>query len=198
MYLPSCLTKKTYNNLQHMVFAATTSIALLTSINSHAADADKNPYEKSYKVQLPKNTHPIYLGLGLSNELMHAIAEKPTSVGNFYAKVGQFYDGEGVAGQVGYRYPYKLTGKNNNGIYVGAFIGHVENDRDSSNPVVEDQRFNRLGAGADLSYLWFDSSRIGALSMGVYVPEKTKLKDGTKRETEPALMFSFSLAAGLF
>lgn len=184
--------------------------ALLASIvvtcagmgNAFAEEAkETNPYAKTYKLDLPKNMHAIYLGAGLSNELIHVIAEKPTRIGNFYARVGQFYDGEDVAGQVGYRYPYKLTKKRNkktrNGVYFGGFIGHVEVDTDPDE-VAEDQRYNRLGAGLDLSYLWFDQTRISALSVGVYVPEKQKLLNGTQKQTEPALMFSYSLAAGMF
>lgn len=192
------------NKAHYKVFKSVSTAAIMAplvafgTLSAHADDAQKNPYEKTYKLELPKDTHPIYLGLGLSNELMHLIAEKPTTYGNFYARIGQFYDGEDVAGQVGYRYPYKLTGKNNNGVYVGAFIGHVEDDRDKTNPVAEDQRYNRLGAGMDLSYVWFDTTRVSALSIGLYVPEKKKLYDGTQRQTEPALMFSYSLAAGLF
>lgn len=187
-----------FTKFKAIIFSISSCLLVSVTTNTHAAEQDSNKFKKSYKVELPKNTHSVYLGLGLSNELMHAIAEKPTRIGNFYARVGQFYDGEGVAGQVGYRYPYKLTGKNNNGVYVGAFVGHVEDDRDTSNPVAEDQRYNRLGVGADLSYVWFDSTRISALSVGVYVPEKKVLSDGTQRQTEPALMFSYSLAAGLF
>lgn len=182
---------------QSMLLICLVSACLSVTGMANAAEKTEqevlvNPYKKSFKVDLPKNTHAFYAGVGLSNGFMHFLAEKPTRIGNFYAKIGQFYGGTGVAGQVGYRYPYKLTGVNNNGVYVGAFAGHVADDRKDG------KRYNRLGAGIDISYLWFDASRIGALSMGLYFAEPTKEANGERKEIKPKLMASISLAAGLF
>lgn len=160
------------------------------SVAAHAAE--DNPHTDTMKIELPKDAHSIYAGVGLANELMHVILEKPTSYGNFYARIGQFYDGEGVAALAGYRYPYKLTGKANNGVYVGAFAGHVEDDR------LNGERYNRLGGGIDLSYLWFDTSRISSVGVGVYGAEAKEDSEGNRRKVEPSIMFSVSLAAGLF
>lgn len=176
---------------------------LLVSTLTQAEEEKKNPFEKTMKVKLPKDSHFIYVGAGLTNKLFHVVLEKPTQYGNFYGKVGRFNEGNGVAGQVGYRYPYKFTNKkgrvsdNNNGIYVGLFGGHVMSIRDK-NIKKDDKRFNRLGGGFDISYLWFDKQRISALSLGVFLPEKNKLKNGDEVKVKPELMLGLSLSAGLF
>lgn len=167
------------------------------SVSGYADDEkDKkteNPYKKSHKVSLPKNTHAIYAGVGFANDHLYVMAEKPTSYGNIYAKIGQFIDGNGVAGLAGYRYPYQVFGggKNRNGVYPGIFAGHVE--------VVnkDGKRYNRLGAGLDISYLWFDATRISSLTLGIYFPEPVIRKDD-KIAMKPKLMIGASLEAGFF
>ena len=47
------------------------SAALIVGVSAaHAAEDD--PYAKSMKVELPQNTHPIYLGGGLTEEIREA------------------------------------------------------------------------------------------------------------------------------
>ena len=167
------------------------SATLIMGVSAaHAAEDD--PYAKSMKIELPQNTRPIYLGGGLTKELMHGTAVKPTEYGNFYAKVGQFYDGDGVAAQAGYRYPVALSGKDNNGVYLGGFAGHVEAEKD------EGKLKNRLGGGLDVSYLWFDASRISSLSVGVYMGETFKDDLGVDRTEKVQAMFSLNLSGGFF
>lgn len=86
----------------------------------------------------------------------------PTDYGNLYVKVGGFLDGpKEAAGQIGFRYPYYLTGTDKNGYYFGGFVGHVETKS------IDGKKYNRLGAGGELSYVWMDNSRVSAASIGI-------------------------------
>lgn len=176
-------------------------LASATLTNAQAAEpttvTDNVPSQtntgwKHKLIQLvPAELSTVYVGAGLSNEFIHALAEKPTKFGNFYAKVGQFYDGDGVAGQIGFRYPYYLTGKDKDGVYLGAFAGHVHVNR------LDGERFNRLGAGFDIAYVKMDKSRISSLSVAIYAAEAKEGKNGAKLESEPEVMLGYSYAIDL-
>ena len=57
---------------------------------------------------------------------------------------------------------------------------------------------NRLGGGLDVSYLWFDASRISSLSVGVYMGEVFKDDLGVDRTEKVQAMFSLNLSGGFF
>lgn len=184
-----------FSNIPSSKLTSVLCVAMLCCAATGQAQADDksdNPYAKTYAVQLPKDAHAIYVGAGLAGSLMHMVVEKPTKYGNFYARIGQFYEGEQAGGQVGYRYPYKFTGKNNNGVYLGVFGGQVESVK------LDDERKYRLGGGADISYVGFDASRITSAGVGLYFGEEMTGKKGSKLEPRAAVMFTFSIAAGLF
>lgn len=139
-----------------------------------------------------KGLSPVYVGVGFTNALVHANAEVPTPYGNVYAKVGQFYDGQGLAGQVGWRYPYAMTGVDKNGYYLGGFVGHIENDR------LDGERYNRLGAGAEVSYVWMNDARAGAASVAIGAGEQTSSKTGEQKFSKPMMVFSITFGIGAF
>ncbi|MEC7118766.1 MAG: hypothetical protein VXW65_02535 [Pseudomonadota bacterium] len=133
----------------------------------------------------------VYAGAGLSNAFINTYAESPTPYGNVYAKVGQFYDGNGLAGQLGWRYPYAYTGVDRNGYYLGGFVGHVEADS------FDGDDYNRLGAGLELSYIWMNAVRAGSVSMAVAAGEEKTDSRGTKRRATPMVLFSFTFGLGV-
>ncbi len=133
----------------------------------------------------------LYVGGGLSNALVYAHAETPTAYGNVYAKAGQFYDGQEVAGQVGWRYPYQYSGSGNNGYFIGGFIGHVESDS------LNGELYNRLGAGLELSYLWQNALRAGSASVAVAAGEENTANNGIKTRATPLLIFSVTFGLGV-
>ena len=139
-----------------------------------------------------KDLKTVYIGAGLTNALVHVNAEAPTAYGNVYAKVGQFYDGKGVAGVLGWRYPYAYSGTDQNGYYLGGFVGHVQNDR------LDNQRYNRLGGGLEMSYLWSNSQRLSAASVAVAAGVEKTGDNGAKKRAKPMIIFGYSFAVGVF
>jgi hypothetical protein len=135
---------------------------------------------------------PVYLGVGLTNALLHFNAEVPTAYGNVYAKVGQFYDGKEVAGQIGWRYPYLLTGTDQNGYYLGGMLGHIQNDR------LDGDRYNRLGGALELSYVWSNVHRINAASVAIGAGVEKTGDSGEKKRAKPTILFSYTFGVGAF
>ena len=163
------------------------SIALLWALPAQADVIDWFGIEQRPNIDGLKK---LYVGAGLSNALVAAHAEAPTQYGNVYAKVGTFYDGEEVAGQVGWRYPYQYSGDTRNGYFLGGFIGHVESDS------LNGELYNRLGAGLELSYLWQNALRSGSASVAVAAGEENTADDGSKRRATPMLIFSVTFGFG--
>ena len=167
----------------------TLSIGMLLAMSAQADVIDWFGIEQRPNIEGLKK---IYVGGGLSNALVAAYAEAPTEYGNVYAKVGQFYDGNEVAGQVGWRYPYQYSGATKNGYFLGGFIGHVESDS------LNGELYNRLGAGLELSYLWQNALRAGSASIAVAGGEEKTANNGSKRRATPMLIFSVTYALGVF
>lgn len=139
-----------------------------------------------------KGLSTVYVGVGISNAFVNANVEAPTPYGNVYAKMGQFYDGQGVAGQVGWRYPYAMTGVDKNGYYLGGFVGHIENDS------LDFERYNRLGGAAELSYVWMNAQRMGSASIAIGAGEQTTGKNGEQKFSKPMMVFSITFGIGAF
>ncbi|XID75699.1 hypothetical protein ACF3NA_03945 [Alkanindiges sp. WGS2144] len=174
-------------NKQCMV--ALFTVGLLASATAQAAIKDWLP-EPATDVTGLKT---IYAGAGVTGQLFHLNAEVPTGYGNVYAKVGGFLDGpKEAAGQVGFRYPYYLTGTDKNGYYFGGFIGHIETRS------LDDKKYNRLGAGGELSYVWMNKSRISAASVGIAVGEEKTGRYGTKERAKPMVLASYSFNFGIY
>ena len=62
-----------------------------------------------------------------------------------------------AGGQVGFRYPYYLTGTDKNGYYIGFYAGHLDSKE------VDGDFKSRLGAGVDLAYVWLNSEKLALL-----------------------------------
>ena len=133
------------------------------------------------------------VGAGFTKKIVHGNVEWVNPYGIAYAKAGVFLnDDNDAGGQVGFRYPYHLTGKDYNGYYVGAYAGHVETVG------IEGKEEARLGAGIDLSYVMLDTNRISTFGIGIGVGEALKTSQGkTIEKAEPVVQFAYSLSFGL-
>ena len=143
---------------------------------------------KPYLKDIPQ----FYVGAGFTNSLLHAYADLPTRYGNGYVKIGTMLDGEGVAGQVGVRYPYYLKPNSADGYYLGGFIGHIAGDS------FQNEKYNRLGAGAELSWVKANNRRITVASVALaFGEEKGEGPGNNKRRSIPTILFGYSVGLGL-
>jgi len=133
------------------------------------------------------------IGAGFTKKLLHLNVEWVNPYGIAYAKAGVFYNDDYNAGaQVGFRYPYYLTGKDKNGYYLGVYAGHLESKH------INNEYEARLGAGIDLAYVLLSKERISSFSIGIGAGEEmTDQKGNVVAETEPMLQFSYTLSVGL-
>lgn len=178
------------NTMKHPVHVGVLLACLAVTGVAHADVIDWLGWEENRPDT--KGLSKVYVGLGFSNALVHGNAEVPTPYGNVYARVGQFYDGEGVAGQLGWRYPYAMTGVDKNGYYLGGFVGHIENDR------LDGERYNRLGGAVELSYVWMNAARAGSASVAIGAGEQTSSEAGEQKFSKPMVVFSFTFGIGAF
>jgi hypothetical protein len=154
--------------------------------------AEENPYLPEAKLQDAK-VSTWNVGAGFTKKLLHGNVEWVNPYGIAYAKVGAFLNGDNEPGaQVGFRYPYYLTGTDKNGYYIGAYAGHIQTK------IINGEEKARLGAGIDLSYVLLDAERISTLSVGIGAGEPLKNSQGeTIEKTEPTIQFSYTLSFGL-
>ena len=154
--------------------------------------AEEHPFRPESKLKNADVT-TWGIGAGFTQQLLHANLEWVNPYGIAYAKVGAFLnDDNEVGGQVGFRYPYYLTGTDKNGYYVGVFAGHV----DSKNYGGKKQA--NLGIGADLAYVWLNRERISTLAVGAGVREALDDENGdTIKKAQPIIQISYSLSFGL-
>lgn len=175
--------------LNPMLRIGALSIGMLFTASAQADVIDWFGIEQRPNIEGLKK---LYVGGGLSNALVYGHAEAPTKYGNVYVKAGQFYDGEELAGQVGWRYPYQYSGSTRNGYFLGGFIGHVESDS------LNGELYNRLGAGLEFSYLWQNAMRAGSVSVAVAAGEEDTANNGIKKRATPMLIFSATFGLGVF
>ena len=122
------------------------------SLNT-VAYADENPYLPEPKLKDAK-VSTWNVGAGFTKKLLHGNVEWVNPYGIAYAKAGVFLNDDNPAGgQVGFRYPYHLTGTDKNGYYIGAYAGHIESKQ------INGKEKARLGAGVDLAYVWLNPER---------------------------------------
>lgn len=137
--------------------------------------------------------HQVYVGIGDTNSLLHFYADAPTRFGHVYAKVGEFFEGKNIAAQVGFRMPYDYeNAKNNNGIYFGAYAGHIENSS------VGAVRKDRLGAAIEMSYLFLNNTSLTAVSVSLGGAQTEKTGEADQKKITPIIMFGLSWGYGLF
>ncbi|WP_288386367.1 hypothetical protein [uncultured Acinetobacter sp.] len=165
-------------------------LALLTF--SSVTCASVQDYLPEAKLQ-GKDVSPFNVGLGVTQQLAHVNGEWVNPYGIAYLKAGAYLNGDHTfGGQVGYRYPYYLTGKNQNGYYLGVYAGTLESRR------VDNDYTSRLGGGVDLAYVWLNKDRISTFSVGIGAAEALKNTDGsTVVDTKPQLQFAYTLSFGL-
>lgn len=161
------------------------------SLNT-VAYADENPYLPEPKLKEAK-VSTWNVGAGFTKKLLHGNIEWVNPYGIAYAKAGVFLNDDNPAGgQIGFRYPYHLTGTDKNGYYIGAYAGHIESKQ------INGKEKARLGAGVDLAYVWLNPERISTFSVGIGAGERMKNGRGEVIEkTEPTIQFSYTLSFGL-
>ena len=133
------------------------------------------------------------VGAGFTQKLLHVNGEMPNPYGISYVKLGAYLnDGNSPGGQIGFRYPYYLTGTQLNGYYIGAYAGTVQSLK------VDGDRKARFGGGIDLAYVWLSKERISTLSVGLGAGQTIKNAAGdVVEEVDPRLQFSYTLSFGL-
>ena len=165
---------------------------VLLGILSQTALADVSRYKP--EARLTEGAASTWnVGAGVTQKLIHVNGEWVNPYGIAYAKIGSYLNGDHkVGGQVGFRYPYYLTGTNQNGYYFGLYAGSIESKE------IDGDDKTRLGGGVDLAYVWLDKERISTISVGMGTGEKLKDSRGNiVADIEPRLQISYSLSFGL-
>lgn len=198
--LVGCLTATSFASAEDIVAPSTTTetVAPATKssrmLSSAGSAMDSTLDYFGFNQTRVDNLHQVYVGLGNTNSLLHAYVDAPTRFGHVYAKVGQFFDGNEIAGQVGFRMPYHYeNAKNNNGFYFGAYAGHIEH---SSVGLPESK--NRLGAALELSYLFLNKTSLTAASISIGGAQTEKTGNADQQNITPIVMFGLSWGYGLF
>ena len=156
----------------------------------NVAHADFSEYLPAAKIK-PEQVSPINIGVGITKKLAHLNGEWANPYGIAYAKVGAFTnDDHEIGGQVGFRYPVALNGKDANGFYLGAFAGHLRS------VTIQNKDELQLGGGLDLSYVLLNKERISTVSVGVSAGEEMKSGNRVVRETKPEIQFAYTLSMG--
>ena len=115
----------------------------------------------------PEQYSKLNVGAGVTQQIAHGNLEYVNSYGIAYAKLGVFVNADhDLAGQLGFRYPIALNGKDLNGFYLGAFAGHLKSTS------TESYDKTQLGGGVDLAYVMLNKDRISTLSVGIKAGEK--------------------------
>ena len=178
-----------------------------SGMTAHTAQAEDQPtktgssWSRSLQKFLPSakltaenaSLGRTYGGVGLTQRLAHLNAERITPYGIAYAKAGAFIeDTRPLGAQVGFRYPYHLNGKEANGYYIGGYLGHLDD------VTLDDEHFQRLGAGMDLAYVNADKERISTLSIGIGAAQSKQGSKGSRKTTDPQVQVAYSLSFGMF
>lgn len=137
----------------------------------------------------------VYIGVGLTNSLIHVYAEAPTRFGHVYVKAGQFFRGSQMVGQLGFRMPYHYKNeKNNDGVYFGAYTGYLDNTSIGST----NERKDRLGAALELSYLRLNKTSLAAASVSIGAVQRSPLGKPDQQNIVPLVMFGLNWGFGSF
>jgi len=137
--------------------------------------------------------HSVYVGGGDTNSLLHAYVEAPTRFGHVYAKVGEFFQGNKVVGQLGFRMPYHYNSeKNNDGVYFGAYAGYVDNTS------IGTDRKDRLGAALEMSYLFLNKASLTAISVSIGGAQKFSAGTADQQKVTPLIMFGLDFGLGIY
>lgn len=199
LMLAGCLTAASIANAEDVVEpTATTETAAPESksssmLNSAGSAMDSTLDYFGFNHTRTDGLHKVYVGGGYTNSLLHAYVDAPTRFGHVYAKVGQFYAGDEIAGQIGFRMPYNYeNAKNNNGVYFGAYAGHIENSS------IGKEHKNRLGAAVEMSYLFLNKTSLTAASISIGGAQTEEIGNANQQKITPIVMFGLSWGYGLF
>lgn len=164
-------------------------LVLLYAIGN-VAHAELSDFLPQAKIKT-ENVSALNLGVGITQRLGHVNAEWVNPYGIAYGKVGAFInDDHEIGGQIGFRYPVALNGKDLNGFYLGAFAGHLKSKSVNGNDETQ------LGGGVDLSYVLLNQERISTLSVGLAAGEEVKVGNYVVFETKPQIQFAYTLSVG--
>lgn len=164
-------------------------LVLLVAIGN-TAHAELSDYLPQPKLKA-ENASTWNAGAGMTQKLAHLNAEWVNPYGIGYAKLGAFVNGgHEVGGQLGFRYPVALDGKDLNGFYLGVFGGHLK----SKTYAGQDE--SQLGGGVDLSYVLLNKERISTLSVGLAAGEEVKQGNVVVYETKPQIQLAYTLSIG--
>jgi hypothetical protein len=137
--------------------------------------------------------HSVYVGGGDTNSLLHVYAEAPTRFGHVYVKAGEFFQGNKLVGQVGFRMPYQYNSeKNNDGVYFGAYAGYLDNTS------IGTERKDRLGAALEVSYLFLNRTSLTAASVSIGGAQKFSAGTADQQRITPIVMFGLDFGMGIF
>jgi hypothetical protein len=156
----------------------------------HSAQAAFLDYLPEAKIKA-ENVSTWNVGAGMTQKLAHLNGEWVNPYGVGYAKLGAFVnDDHEIGGQLGFRYPVALNGKDFNGFYLGAFGGHLKSK------TVGGKKESQLGGGLDLAYALLNKDRISTFSVGLAAGQEVKQGDYVVYETKPEIQFSYTLSIG--
>ncbi|MDQ8951614.1 hypothetical protein RFH42_01375 [Acinetobacter rudis] len=156
---------------------------------SHAA-----PQSEFFQAKLKTGeaASALNAGAGLTMRLAHANMEWVNPYGIAYIKTGAFLNDDHAFGaQVGFRYPLVLTGTEQNGYYLGAYMGHLKSK------TYAQKTETQLGAGVDFSYVILNKERISTVSVGLGAGQKLTKENATVFESEPVIQFAYTFSLGL-
>jgi hypothetical protein len=137
--------------------------------------------------------HSVYVGGGDTNSLLHVYAEAPTRFGHVYVKAGEFFQGNKLVGQVGFRMPYQYNSeKNNDGVYFGAYAGYLDNTS------IGTERKDRLGAALEVSYLFLNRTSLTAASVSIGGAQKFSAGTADQQRITPIVMCGLDFGMGIF
>ena len=167
-------------------------LAFFTLTSAVYAQDNSNPYLPEAKLTA-HSASTWNVGVGITQKILHLNTEWVNPYGIAYAKAGVFIDDDYTpAAQIGFRYPYHLTGKDSNGYYVGVYAGHIKSKN------VDNEEKARLGGGIDLAYVLLSTERISTFSVGIGAGEKLEDSAGNVvADIQPRLQFSYTLSIGL-
>lgn len=161
----------------------------LAAVAAHAADEPLLGSKKAaIKIENPDN---LYVGVGVFNDMLNANLEYVTDEHSYYMlRAGRFHNiGEGFAANLSWRRPLAVEDKLGSGYYIGLFGGQVSGD------YLQGKAYQRLGAGAELSYHWVAEYTRAEAMVGVGAA-KAEEEGGKKLPCEPTIFFSFNIALG--
>ena len=164
---------------------------ILAGLLGNVAHAESSDFLPTAKLKMDQLSSWNFGG-GITQRLAHLNAEWVNPYGIAYGKLGAYInDQHELGGQVGFRFPVVLNGKDFNGFYLGAFAGSLK-----TKPISNTDDETQWGGGVDLSYVILNKERISSFSVGIAVGDEVKKGDVVLFKTEPQIQFAYTLSVG--